>query len=263
MRLTQIRNATLVLDIGTHRLLIDPMLAPAGAIPALKYISGRRRRNPLVELPDGTEALLDGVTDVLITHCQKGHFDHLDRAAVKWLRQRQLPVHCMSHDAAFLRRKGLDARPLHSGASQPFLEGRITAIPCVHGTGLVGQLMEHGHGYVLDWPDEPSCYLAGDTLLTAEVRHCIASRQPEVTVIPAGGARFDLGGEIIMGREDALEVARISQGLVVANHLEALDHCPVSRDELRDARDAAQLEETLLIPEDGETLIFSNARAAA
>lgn len=46
---------------------------------------------------------------------------------------------------------------------------------------------------------------------------------------------FDLGGDIIMGREAALQVARLSSGLVVANHLEALDHRPVIRAGLRDA----------------------------
>ncbi len=73
------------------------------------------------------------------------------------------------------------------------------------------------------------------------------------------GARFDLGGDIIMGREAALQVARLSNGLVVANHLEALDHCPVTRAELREARDRAGLEQRLLVPEDGATLDFGRS----
>lgn len=256
MKLTQLRNATLIVEAGTHRVLVDPMLAPAGAIPALKYATARRRRNPLVDLPPGTDQRLNTVTHALITHCQKGHFDHLDRAGAKWLRQRGIAVFCMEGDADFLSGKGLTVRPLRENTRQPFLGGWVTPVPCLHGRGLVGRMMAHGHGYHLEWPDEPSLYLAGDTLLTDTVRQHLRERRPAVTVIPAGGARFDLGGDIIMGREAALQVARLSAGRVVANHLEALDHCPVSRAELRDARDRAGLRQQLLIPEDGETLVF-------
>src|SRR3712207_1589867 len=79
MKITQLRNATAVVDIGPYRILVDPMLAPKGALPPLKLFD-RRERNPVVDLPPVADALLASVTHCLITHCQKGHFDHLDRA---------------------------------------------------------------------------------------------------------------------------------------------------------------------------------------
>lgn len=259
MQLTQLRNATLIIEAGRHRVLVDPMLAPAGAIPPLKYATARRRRNPLVGLPEGTDARLRTVTHCLITHCRKGHFDHLDRAGARWLRENRTPVYCMEDDAGFLRGKGLLVQPLQADATQPFLGGRVTPVPCLHGRGLVGRMMAHGYGYHIEWPGEPSLYLAGDTLLTDTVRGHLREHRPAVTVVPAGGARFDLGGDIIMGREAALQVARLSSGLVVANHLEALDHCPVTRAELREARDRAGLDQRLLVPEDGATLDFGRS----
>lgn len=33
MNITQLRNATMIVGIGGHRILVDPMLAPKGAIP--------------------------------------------------------------------------------------------------------------------------------------------------------------------------------------------------------------------------------------
>lgn len=257
MNIIQLRNATMVIDYGQYVILVDPMLAPKGAIPPLKYISRQRRRNPLVDLPANTAGILERVTHCLITHCQKGHFDHLDRAAVKRLRDRNIPILCMEGDSEYLSRKGLKVLPLKAeSVEQPFLEGSVIPVPCLHGRGVIGKFMAHGYGYFIQWPGEPSLYIAGDTVFTAEVEHCLSTYRPDVSVLPAGGANFDLGGEIIMGAEDMLTASQISTGKVIANHLEALDHCPVTRKQLIELREQEQLEGRLLIPEDGETLCF-------
>jgi L-ascorbate metabolism protein UlaG (beta-lactamase superfamily) len=108
----------------------------------------------------------------------------------------------------------------------------------------------------MDFPGEPRLYLAGDTLLTDEVRRCLRDLQPDVSVLPAGGAAFDLGQEIIMGLDDILEAAAISEGIVVANHLEALDHCPVTRAELIEKSSALNLGSRIRVPQDAETMRF-------
>lgn len=263
MKITQLRNATLIVELGPHRILVDPMLAPKDALPPLR-LGGGCERNPVVDLPAGTDALLDGVTHCLITHCQKGHFDHLDRAGKRWLRERAIPVICTPHDAPYLRQRGLNVQALaHGGpAPQPFLRGHTSLVPCRHGRGLVGMLMEHGSGFFIEMPGEPSLYLSGDTILTSEVKEFVARRQPEVCVVPAGGARFDLGHEIIMGAEDVVELLGVAKGSIVANHLEALSHCPVTRWELIAKAVQAGVADRLLVPEDGETLSFTRGRKA-
>lgn len=260
MKITQLRNATIIVEAGPHRILVDPMLAPKDALPPLKFL-GPRARNPLVNLPAVADDLLETVTHCLITHCQKGHFDHLDRAAKAWLRERQIPVICTPHDAEHLRQRGLNVQPLGAGhhEPQPFLGGQIRTLACRHGTGFVSLLMEHGVGYLIELPGEPRLYLSGDTVLTPEVRAFVARHQPDVCVIPAGGAHFDFGADIIMGQDEVVEFTRIAKGSVVANHLEALSHCPVTRAGLRAAADraGAGVSARLRIPADGETLEFS------
>jgi len=120
----------------------------------------------------------------------------------------------------------------------------------------MGHLMEHGHGYYIDLPGEPTVYIAGDTLLTDMVRQCLIQRQPRVAILPAGGAQFDLGGEIIMNTKDMVDACGLTQGAVFANHLEALNHCPTSRAELAAASTAAGLTGRMYIPEDGAELEF-------
>jgi L-ascorbate metabolism protein UlaG (beta-lactamase superfamily) len=248
----------MVIDYGDVCLLVDPMLAKAGGLPPLKLFDGQRLRNPLIELPDNTEALLNTVTHCLITHCQKGHFDHLDRAGKRWLREKQIPVLCTSHDADYLRERGLLVQELGQVQQEtiPFFGGQIRAIPCCHGSGLIGRFMEHGVGYFICMPGHPSLYLAGDTMMTPTIRDFVGTFQPALSVIPAGGARFEFGGEIIMGIVDVREYLSLSQGKVIANHLEALSHCPVTRKELHAALQGQANYHDLLTPLDGETLCF-------
>ena len=55
---------------------------------------------------------------------------------------------------------------------------------------------------------------------------------------------------------EILEFVRLAHGIVVANHLETLNHCPTTRRTLSAAVTAAGLQEKLRIPADGETLTF-------
>ena len=257
MKITHIRNATILIEAAGNSVIVDPMLAPAGALPSLKYLGGQRRRNPVVELPDGTDTMLAGVTHALLTHCQKGHFDHLDRAGKRWLRERRTPVVCMPGDAAYLIERGLVVDVLNPDGPTEALGGRITPVRCLHGRGWIGKLMAHGHGYVIEWPGEPALYIAGDTVLTDEVLCTVCALGPgSVSVLPAGGAAMDLGGELIMDADQALSAAAAGGGTFLLNHLEALDHCPTRRIDLRAEARRRGLDHRVHVPEDGETLLF-------
>lgn len=265
MKITQIRNATILIEVmveGKHQgILVDPMLAPMGAIPSLKYATRSRRRNPLVELPSNMDELKKRVTCCLITHCQKGHFDHLDRAATKWLREKNIPVYCSTQDSAFLTKKGLRVYRLDSSIENQFLNGSIELIPCLHGKGVIGKMMAHGYGYHIQLPDEPSLYVTGDTVLTKVVKAFVTRVQPDTIVLPAGGANFDLGGEIIMGLSEAIEMGEFAKGQLVANHLESLDHCPVTRESIQSEIRVRGWEHRFFVPNDGESIRFKQSNS--
>ena len=65
MHLRLIRNATLRLELDGRRLLVDPMLDPAGARPPVEDTENDRR-NPLVELPEPAEVVVEGIDAVLV-----------------------------------------------------------------------------------------------------------------------------------------------------------------------------------------------------
>ena len=240
MRLTLVRNATLVLEIGGRRLLVDPALDDAGARPAVES-TPNQRRNPLVPLPIPAEQVVDGLDAVLLTHL---HRDHLDETAERLL-PRDVPVFCQPEDEGRLRSLGLDALPVAAAVEWNGI-GIARTVGC-HGTGALADALAPVSGFVLRAPDEPVLYVAGDTIWCDEVDTAIAEHAPQVAVVNAGGARFLEGDPIVMTCDDVAEVAaRVPT--VVAVHLEAVNHCLETRADVRARVPAA------LVPEDGETL---------
>ena len=235
MRITLIRNATVLLELRGRRLLVDPMLDPAGARPPIED-TANPVRNPTVELPFPAEQVVDGLDAVLVTHCHK---DHLDETAERLL-PRDVPVFCQPEDEARLRDAGLDARPIDASLDWDGLT--LHRVPAQHGFGAVAEALAPVSGFVLD-----ELYIAGDTVWYDGVRETIERFEPTVAVVNAGGASFLEGSLIVMGADDVREVvSRVPT--VVCVHLGALNHCFLTRAELAAAVPGA------VIPRDGETV---------
>jgi hypothetical protein len=129
----------------------------------------------------------------------------------------------------------------------------ITRTPARHGTGEIAQAMAPSSGYVLKSSHQPTLYITGDTVWYEEVDATIVKHRPEVIVVNAGGARFLEGDPITMTAEDVIHVARAApQAVLVAAHMEAINHCLLTRQELKDAATTAGVK--VLTPADGEKL---------
>lgn len=255
MKLHHLRNATFVLEAGGHRILVDPMLGAKGTVaPPFAVIRHKARRNPLIDLPPNTDAHLAELDAALVTHCRRGHHDHLDKAAHKLLRARDLPVFCHELDVRYMAKQGLRTERMTPHQPREFLGGTITAFHAVHGYGLIAKAMGPGVGYLIQLPGEPSLYISGDTVLTTEVRRVLTERRPDIAVMAAGSASIDFGRPILMPMDELLEFTRLAPGRVVANHLEAVNHCPTTRADLDAELRNAGLRDKVLIPDDGQTI---------
>lgn len=235
MRITLVRSATVLLDLGGKRILVDPMLDDVGARPPIEG-TANQVANPTAPLPFPAEEVVRGLDAVIVTH---RHRDHLD-ATGEALLPRDVPVFCQPEDEEALRSLGLDARPVEEAVAWDGLS--LTRTPARHGSGRIAELLAPVSGFVLD-----DLYLAGDTVWYEEVEETIERHRPRVAVVNAGGAEFIEGGLIVMGPDDVREVAaRVPT--VVAVHMEALNHCFLERAALAAAVPG------VLIPRDGETL---------
>ena len=235
MRLTLIRNATVLVEVAGKRLLVDPALDDAGSRPPIEN-TRNPAPNPLVPLPMRAEDVVRDLDSVIVTH---RHGDHLDSLGAELI-PREIPVFCQPEDEDALRELGLDAQAV---VDERLWDGvRIVRTPARHGTGPIAELLGPVSGFLVD-----DLYLAGDTVWYEGVAETIAAHRPRVAVVNAGGAEFAEGGLIVMGVDDVREVAsRVP--IVVAVHMEAINHCHLTRDALREAVPG------VLVPEDGETL---------
>ncbi len=266
MNIHHLRNATFVIESGAHHILIDPMLCGKGEQPPFSVIRHKAKRNPVVPLPENVSQILDSVTHCLITHSQTfgikalQHTDHLDAPGESFLRNNDIPVVCREQDAAYLKKYGINVEiSLNYWQPEQFLEGEITAVPAQHGRGWIRHFMANGAGFYLQLPDEPSIYISGDTVYTDEVERALTELQPDIAVVAAGSASVDVGGPILMPLEEIVTFVRESPHKVIANHLEALNHCPTTRSQLKQTLENHGLLSKTFIPNDGETLTIDVA----
>lgn len=237
MNLTLVRHATLLVEFEGVRFLVDPMLSEAGANPPVEN-TPNQRRNPLVDLPD-----VDCSHDaVLVTHRHTDHWDEWQRAV-----NPSTPVFCNPVEAAAFEEEGVtNVRPVED--AETFEGVTIHRTPARHGHGDLAEAMAPVCGFVLEGSE--SLYVAGDTVWYDGVPETIDEFDPAVVVVNAGAAQFRTGEPITMDTADVERVrdAVSEEAAVVAVHMDAINHCLLSRDDLR--ADVSGVE----VPADGETL---------
>jgi len=255
MKIHHLRNATLVIETGNKVILVDPMLAKKGtAGPTFTLFRFKPQRNPIVDLPDNAMDIVDKTTHCLLTHL---HPDHLDKEAENFLKSRQIPVICSVKDEKALQKKGLHvSQTVDYWKETAFLDGKIQGIPAVHGYGFVAKPMGNVMGFYIQLPNEKSLYLSADTIYTDDVHQVLTQLKPEIAVVACGTAQLDLFQPLLMNMEDILKFVKNAPDQVIANHLEAVNHCPTKREDLRKAVNTLGLTEKIFIPKDGESKVY-------
>ena len=74
MKVTQVRNATLIVDYNDTRFLIDPWLGPKDYMPGFETAIHSEIRQPRVDLPFDTEKIVN-VHAVIVTHVHPDHWN--------------------------------------------------------------------------------------------------------------------------------------------------------------------------------------------
>jgi L-ascorbate metabolism protein UlaG (beta-lactamase superfamily) len=234
-----VRHATLLVRTGGVTFLVDPMLDEPGARAPIPN-TPNDRRNPLVGLPD-----VDLDHDaVVVTHT---HADHLDETAAERL-DPDRPLFCQPEDVDEIADRGFsDVRPVGSGTTFDGVGltrtgGRRGHGPAADGLGPVS-------GFVFEAADEPTIFVAGDTVWCDALAEALETHAPDAVVLNAGGARFVGSEPITMTAEDLRKVrAAVPEATLIAVHMEAINHCLLDRESLREAVPG------VLTPADGERI---------
>lgn len=250
MKIQHFRNATMVIEVDDKVILVDPMIGPVGTMPPFTFFRFKPQRNPIVPLPDNCRSVLEKVTHCLVTH---QHPDHLDKAAVEYLLQKKIPVICSVLDEKALIKKGLNVfQTVEYWQKTDFWGGKIEGIPARHGYGFVAKPAGNVMGFYMEFPNQPSIYLSSDTIYTTDVKKVLKEYQPDISVVAAGSAQFDIFKPLLMTVEDVIRFTRDAPGKVIMNHLEAVNHCPTTRKDLKKRLINEELIGKVWIPKDGE-----------
>ena len=254
MKIHHFRNATMVIEANNHFIIVDPMLGPKGSMPPFTFFRFKPVKNPIVELPEISKTFLDKITHCVITH---NHPDHIDKPAEDFLKAKNIPVFCSVKDEKTFSKKGLNiVKTIEYWTKSEFLGGSIEGIPAQHGYGFVAKPAGNVMGFFIQLAHQPSIYLSSDTIYTDAVDKVFKNYKPEISVVAAGSAQFDIFKPLLMTMEDILKFVKNAPGKVIANHMEAVNHCPTKRSTLKTKTTELGLLEKVYIPEDGETLTF-------
>ena len=175
---------------------------------------------------------MDGVKAVLVTHT---HRDHWDAAAVERI-PKTLPLLGQPEDEEKFRAQGFtNIHPIKQSYKWNGITFNRTAGQ--HGTGEIGRKMGPVSGFVLEAQGEPT----------------VRAFQARVTVVNTGAAQFLQGDPITMTADCVVSVCRSAPNAqVVAVHMEAINHCLLTRADLAFQLEAARVIQQVAIPNDGD-----------
>ncbi len=245
MKFQLIRNATIRLEYAGITILIDPMLGSKHSFGSF----GGIEENPTVDLPVPAAEVLEDVDLVLISHLHEDHFD----AKAQEMVDKTLPILCQPDDRERIETYGFN-NVLELENETQWRDISISRTGGQHGTGQWAERLNPVSGFVFQYPGEPTVYWIGDSVWCEEVEHALEEYKPDLVVTHSGGAELRDSGPIIMDAAQTIMVCEsLPSAMVIATHMEALDHCKTSRNALRTAAKEAGIDpDRLLIPEDGE-----------
>lgn len=232
MQIQHFRHATIVIELEGRKILVDPMLSHKDALDTVPN-AANTRRNPLIDFPlsDAELAtLLTTMDAVIVTHLHRDHWD----VAAQQLVPKHLPLFCQPEDVATLTTQGF-TQLIPVDTTTTWQGIRVSRTGGQHGTGEIGKLMAPVSGFVLEAGNE-RIYIAGDTIWCDEVKTALDQYQPTHTVVNAGAAQFLVGDPITMTANDVLQVLQHpSNTQVIAVHMEAINHCYLTKEGLKTA----------------------------
>ena len=253
-----IRNATGKLSYNSTVFLIDPMLAEKGRYEGFAGTFNSEIRNPTIDLPETKEDVLKGVDAIIVTHT---HLDHWDEVAQQFI-NKDIPVFVQDEkDAADIRHEGFNNVQILN-KDIVFQGVRLTKIEGTHGTEAMYENPEfaavacESMGIVFSADGEKSTYLMGDTVWTVRVTKTLHNYRPDVLIMNTGYAKvLGYNESIIMGTEDVAKATRLMpKSKIVAVHMDSINHCTVSRKNMREFVRLMNLQKQVSVPDDGETL---------
>ena len=259
MKITQVRNATIIVEYNETKFLIDPWLGPKDYMEGFESALNSQIRQPRVELPFEIEKTVD-VDAVILTHF---HPDHFDEYAVNAL-NKDIKFFVQSQkDLEIIKSYGFKNLEVMTQQGIDYKNIKLYKTDCQHGKReIIKPLCESigmpydAMGVVFKSNNEKTLYVAGDTIWCDEVSEAIDKFEPEIIVVNACAATVINGERLIMNIDDVRQVIKKApKSTIIASHMDTVSHLTITRKDLEEFREKESVK-NLLIPDDGEVLNF-------
>lgn len=223
VKITHISTATLLLEIGSLRLLTDPVFDPAGG----RYFFGWGTGSTKLTAPSVSADSLGQIDAVLLSHDH--HEDNLDKAGRAFLPRAKRVLTTLSGGKRLRGNsegmKNWQSTILESGNTKI----KVTATPAQHGPLFVRPLVGETIGFMLEWEGQQNgaLYISGDTIYYPGIDEIAARFSVSVGIFHLGRASFPVTGPIrfTMDAKDGIQAARVlNPHTIIPIHYEGWKH---------------------------------------
>lgn len=231
VKITHISTATLLIEIGTLRLLTDPVFdAPGG-----RYSFGWGTGSTKLTAPSVSPESLGQIDAVLLSHDQ--HEDNLDHAGRAFLPHAKRVLTTPTGS----KRLGGNAEGLETWQSTPVeapgIKITVTATPAQHGPLFIRPFSGPTTGFLLEWKGQQhgALYISGDTIYYHGIDEVARRFRVGVAILHLGRASFPITGPIrfTMDVRDGVRAARaLHPHTLIPTHYEGWKHFSQGRAEI-------------------------------
>jgi L-ascorbate metabolism protein UlaG (beta-lactamase superfamily) len=223
IRLTHISTATLLLEIGSLRLLTDPVFDPAGG----HYFFGYGTHSVKLTEPAIKIENLGRIDAVLLSHDH--HEDNLDRAGRAFLPQAKQVI-TTSAGAKRLMGNAVGLKAWQSTTLEAEdIKIKVIAAPAHHGTLGSHIIVGETTGFILEWEGQRhgALYISGDTVWFNGLREIGQRFRIGTAILHIGAARFPIMGPIrfTLNAKEAVQIVHaLKPHTVIPIHYEGWKH---------------------------------------
>jgi hypothetical protein len=163
-------------------------------------------------------------------------------------------IYCQPGDDKKLQSKGFT----NIQSVNNYIEWRsisINRFPADHGEGIIKLIMGKSSSYFIQNGNE-TLFITGDAVLNHRLVNSLKETMPVLIIANTGSAMFNFGKPITLTADSLLQMkSLLPDAKIIAVHMNAINHCRLSKEELRKFAIKENLTD-IIIPNEGDILSF-------